>query len=125
MKPRIRSAPSHVMPLDDPNNPLAIEIRKEAAEAYFAACKKMVASLAALKTFDQALPPATRGNKEIMRRSRLLEDAVERVYFVVIQREAMKLSGYEQFFETYEVPDEVRSRLGTPRSHQSDHSRGA
>jgi hypothetical protein len=46
------------MPLDDPNNPLAIEIRKEAAEAYFAACKKMVASLAALKAFDQALPPS-------------------------------------------------------------------
>ena len=113
------------MPLDDPNNPLAIEIRKEAAEAYFAACKKMVASLATLKAFDQALPPTTRDNKEITRRSRLLEDAVERVYFVVIQRDAMMLSGYEQFFETYEVPDEVRSRLGAGQSHESDHSRGA
>ena len=113
------------MPSHDPENPLAIEIRKETAEAYFAACKKMVASLGALKAFDQAPPPATRGHKEITRRSRLLEDAVERVYFVVIQREAMKLSGYEQFLETYEVPDEVRSRLGTPRRHESDRPRGA
>ena len=100
------------MPLDDRDNPLAIEIRKETAEAYFAACKKMVASLAALKAFDQARPPATRDHKEITRRSGLLEDAVERVYFVVIQREAIKLLGNENFFEDYNVPNEVRLRMG-------------
>jgi len=97
----------------DPDNPLAVEIQQETAEAYFAACKKMVASIEALKAFDQALASPTRDSEQIKRRSELLEDAVERVYFVVIQREAMKLSGYEQFFENYEVPNEVRTRMGT------------
>ena len=108
------------MPVDDPDNPLALEIRQETAEAYFAACKKMVASLGALKAFDHARASPTRDNE---RRSKLLEDAIERVYFVVIQREAMKLSGYEQFFENYEVPDEVRTRLGTRRRGENDPSR--
>jgi hypothetical protein len=103
------------MPLDDPDNPLAIEIRQETAAAYFAACKKMVTSLESLKAFDHAFPSSSRDDKQITRRSKLLEDAIERVYFVVIQREAMKLSGYEQFFDNYEVPNEVRTRLGTRR----------
>lgn len=104
-----------MMPLDDPDNPLAVEIRQETAAAYFAACKKMVASLEALKAFDHALASANRDHAQVARRSELFEDAVERVYFVVIQREAMKLSGYEQFFDNYEVPNEVRRRLGTRR----------
>jgi len=103
------------MPLDDPDNPLAVEIQQETAAAYFAACKKMVASLEALKAFDHAPASSTRDSEQITRRSKLLEDAVERVYFVVIQREAMKLSGYEQFFDNYEIPNEVRTRLGTRR----------
>ena len=46
------------------------------------------------------------------RRSELLDNAAERVHFVLIQREAMKLSRSETFFEDYEVPDEVQARLG-------------
>ena len=99
----------------DPDNPLAVEIQQEMAAAYFAACKKMVDSLEALKAFDRAVASSTLGNEQIMRRCELLEDAAERVYFVVIQREAMKLSGYEQFFEDYGVPDEVRTRMGARR----------
>jgi len=109
----------------DPDNPLAVEIQQETAAAYFAACKKMVASLEALKTFDHALASSTWDNEQIERRSNLVEDAVERVYFVVIHREAMKLSGYEQFFDNYEVPDEVRTRLGTRRRRGGEYSRGA
>ena len=100
----------------DPDNPLAVEIQQEMAAAYFAACRKMVDSLEALKAFDRAVASSTLDNEQITRRSELLEDAGERVYFVVIQREAMKLSGgYEKFFEDYEVPDEVRTRLGPRR----------
>ncbi len=84
----------------------------------------MVASLEALKAFDHALPSPPPDSEQITRRSKLLDDAVERVFFVVIQREAMKLSGYEQFFENYQVPDEVRMRLGTRRPNDSNHSGG-
>ena len=101
----------------DPDNPLAVEIQQEMAAAYFAACRKMVDSLEALKAFDHAVASSTLDNEQITRRSELLEDAGERVYFVVIQREAMKLSCFEEFFEDYEVPDEVRTRLG-PRQQK-------
>jgi hypothetical protein len=96
----------------DLDNPLATEIRQEMAEAYFGACRKMVVSLEALKAFDRAVATSTVGNESIIGRSALLEDARERVYFVLIQREAMRLSCLEDFFEDYGIPDDVRTRLG-------------
>jgi len=99
------------MPLFDADNPLAAEIQQEMAASYFAACRKMVDALEALKGFDRAVVSATQGNEQITRRSELLEEAAERVHFVVIQREAMQLSGYDAFFEDYEVSDEVRTRM--------------
>ena len=105
------------MPLDDPDNLLGIEIRQEMADAYFAACRKMVDALGALEAFDSAVASPARDNKEITRRSELLEEAAERVYFVVIQREAMKLCSRDEFFSDYGIPDEVRKRLG-PRQRK-------
>lgn len=99
----------------DADNPLAVEIRQEMAEAYFAACRKMVDSLEALKAFDRAVASSTRDNEQIARRAELLEEARERVFFVVIQREAMKFSCFEEFFKDYEIPDEIRTRLGPRR----------
>jgi len=99
----------------DPANPLAVEIQQEMAAAYFAACRKMVDSLEVLKAFDRAVASATPANEQITRRSELLEDAAERVCFVVIQREAMNLSCFEEFFKDYEIPDEVRTRMGPKR----------
>ena len=95
----------------DRDNPLAAEIRREIAEAYFAACRKMVGSLEALKAFDHAVGSSTLDNRQVVRRFELLEEAGERVYFVVIQREAMGLSCFEEFFSEYEVPNDVRMRL--------------
>jgi hypothetical protein len=103
------------MPLDDSNNPLAIEIRQEIAAAYFAACKKMVDALEALKAFDRALASSSPDHEKITRRSELLEAAAERVHFVLIQREAMKLAWYDEFFDDYAVPAEVKARLGARR----------
>ena|SRR5688572_25495543 len=100
----------------DADNPLAAEIRQEMAAAYFAACRKMVDALEALKAFDRnstvGLVPAT----EAAKRGVLLDEARERVYFVVIQREAMKLPTFSTFFEDYDVPEEVRARLGPKAS---------
>jgi hypothetical protein len=99
----------------DRDNPLAAEIRQEMAEAYFAACRKMVDSLEALTAFDRAVVSSTLDNKQITRRAELLEEARERVFFVVIQREAMNFSCFEGFFKDYGIPDEVRTRLGPRR----------
>ena len=96
----------------DPDNPLAAEILQESAEAYFGACKKMVESLEALNAFDRAVASTVLDDEQVARRSELLDNAAERVHFVLIQRDAMKLSWSETFFEDYEVPGEVRARLG-------------
>jgi hypothetical protein len=96
----------------DPDSPFAAEALKEAGEAYFAACKKMVASLEALRAFDRAVDPAARENERAARRSRLLDDAAERVLCVLIQREAMRLSGTQTFLEDYGVAEEVIARMG-------------
>jgi hypothetical protein len=98
----------------DPDNPLAAEILQETAEAYFAACRKMVDSLETLRAFDRAVPSSTE-DAQITPRSQLLDEAAERVHFVLIQRDAMKLSSRETFFDDYGVPDEVRVRLGRRR----------
>jgi hypothetical protein len=105
------------MPLDDPDNPLAIEIQQETAAAYFVACRKMVDALAALQAFDAVVASSGEISEPSQQRCELLESAVERVYYVVIQREAMKLSCSEGFFEVYGVPAEVRARLG-PRQRK-------
>jgi hypothetical protein len=97
----------------DPDNPLSAEILQEAGEVYFAACKKMVGALEALRAFDKAVGPAIRDGKQARRRSQLLDDAAERVHFVLVQREAMKLSGAETFLDDYGVPAEVLGRMGT------------
>ena len=99
----------------DADNPLAVEIRQEMAQAYFAGCKKMVASLEALKAFDRIVASAPLDHEQSLRRSEMLEDAGEQVFFVVIQREAMRLSCFEGFYQDYEIPDELRTRLGPRR----------
>ena len=96
----------------DPDNPLAAEILQEAGEVYFSACKKMVSSLEGLRAFDGAVGPTARDDERVARRSQLLDDAAERVHFVLIQRDAMKLSWSETFLDDYGVPAEVRARLG-------------
>jgi hypothetical protein len=103
------------MLFDDADNPLAIEIRQEMAQAYFGACKKMVDALAALETFDRAVTSATRDRNQMTHRSELVADAAELVHFVVIQREAMALSCLDEFFSGYGIPDEVRRRMGPRR----------
>jgi len=97
----------------DPDNPLAAEILQEAGEAYFSGCKKMVASLEALRAFDRVAAPSVHG-EQVTRRSQLLDDAAERVHLVLIQRDAMQLSKSETFFEDYGVPADVKARVGQP-----------
>jgi len=96
----------------DPDNLLASEILQEAGEIYFSACKKMVSSLEALRSFDREVGSAALDDKRVARRSQLLDDAAERVYFILIQRDAMQLSGSETFIDDYEIPAEVLVRMG-------------
>ena len=100
----------------DADNPLAIEIHQEIAASYFAACKKMTAALDALHAFDRGFVGTHTNQEEAERRVEMLKFAAERVYFVLIQREAIKLSRPEEFLDAYAVPAEVRAQLGRHRS---------
>lgn len=97
--------------IDD--NPLNAEILAEKASAYFATIRKMEAALTALLSFDAQPTSANATTRERMRhREELLATAAEIVWFFIIQREAMKLPYYEELFVEFEIPDEVRARMG-------------
>lgn len=104
------------MPDEDADNPLAIEIKQEKAAAYFAICKKMLAAIEALLTFDRNLPLRDVTLQQKARRSELLADAAELVFFFVIQREAMQLSIHDELFDDYGIPEEVRKAMGSRES---------
>jgi len=86
------------------DNPLEIELLEEKATSYFATVKKMQA---ALREFDQA---------GAGQRSELLAEAAERVWFFLVQREAMRLPFYKTIFADFEIPPEVQARIGPKRS---------
>jgi hypothetical protein len=95
-------------------NPLAAEIQQEIAATYFTACRRMAAALDALQAFDAEAPPEL-DDARAARRADLLADAAERVYYVVVQREALQMSSGRAFFAAYRVPDEVRLCMGPRR----------
>ena len=96
----------------DSDNPLAAEIRREMAHAYFASCKKMVAALDALTKFDLETVNSGQNQNHDLHRSELLAAAAERIYFVIIQREAMKLPWHDSFFEDYDISEELKTHIG-------------
>ena len=98
----------------DPDNLLGAEILQEADEAYFAGCKRMVASLEALSAFDRGVGSSAQDDEQVRRRTQLLDEAAELVHFVVIQRDAMQLSWSETFLDDYGVPADVKARVGQP-----------
>ena len=99
------------MRFSDLDTPLASEIQQEMVARYFAECKKMGDSLIALREFDRIHASTVLTQEQITRRSELLEKAGERVHFVIIQREALQLSRVDQFFQDYEIPEEVKACL--------------
>lgn len=61
----------------DPDNPLAAEILHEAGQAYFAACKRMVAAVEALSAFDRAFGSSAGNREQARRRALLLDEAAQ------------------------------------------------
>ncbi len=62
------------------------------------------------------LSKAARGPREQRLREYLLEEACERLWFVVVQREAIGLTRHEVLYEVLRVPAEVRHGMGPRRS---------
>jgi hypothetical protein len=90
-----------------------LEMQAEKAAAYVATIRRMNAAIAALSKFDRNQTTETSADPKIKRqREELLAVAAEQVWFFVIQREAMKLPYYEELFADFDIPNEVRERMG-------------
>ena len=95
------------------DNPLAAELIGEYATAYFSTAKKMAASLKALRDLDEKrMLPSAGPDEQVGRREEILAEAAERAWFFIVQREALKLPYYEEMFADFDIPDEVRKRMG-------------
>lgn len=104
---RCRAAPATFPRVGDANDAVAREIRAEKAGAMARAVEALERALSVLAAHDAA-PGAGR---EAIRRD-LLHEAGERLWFVVIQREAMGLTRHEVVYDVLRVPPEVRRRMG-------------
>ncbi len=51
-------------------------------------------------------------------RAALLEEAGERLWYVVVQREAIGLTRHEVLYDVLRVPGEVRRAMGPARRHR-------
>ena len=93
-------------------NPLAAEILAEKASAYFATVRRMQSALAALAAHDARRAHDSPDGEYQRHRDDLLAEAAEQAWFFIIQREAMKLPYYEEIFVDFDIPEEVRKKMG-------------
>jgi hypothetical protein len=90
------------------------EIRSEKAGALARAVERLERALAALAQHDAEVSAGASAGAAQRRRD-LLEEAGERLWFVVIQREAIGLRRHEVLYEVLRVPQDVRRAMGPRR----------
>ncbi|HSM91980.1 MAG TPA: DUF6665 family protein [Anaeromyxobacteraceae bacterium] len=88
----------------DAQESIVREIQSEKAATLARAARGLERALAEL----EAAPPE--------RRPEAFAEAAERLWCVVVQREAMGVLRHETLYETYRVPREVRLRMGPRRT---------
>jgi hypothetical protein len=90
--------------------PVELELMAEKASSLAVASAKLEAALAALAAADQ---PASSGAVETRgRRSELRAEAARRLWYLIVQREAIGLRSHEDVFRLYRIPPEVRVYSG-------------
>src|SRR5271170_1838637 len=85
---------------------LEYEIAEERASALGRLGRRLEAALAALAAY----PPTATSGRTI--RDGLVEEAGYALWLFVVQREACGLNDSSHVMRTYEVPNEVRARMG-------------
>ena len=71
----------------------------------------------AVEALERALAElaSTAGPRQHRLREYLLEEAAERLWFVVVQREAIGVMRHEVLYEVLQIPTEVRRAMGPRR----------
>jgi hypothetical protein len=93
------------------------EIRSEKAGALSRVAEGLERALAELSRVEAAIAAAeVVSTALLLRRQDCLSEAGERLWYFVIQREALGLVRHETVFDVYRVPREVRLAMGPRRS---------
>ncbi|WP_460451077.1 DUF6665 family protein [Alsobacter sp. SYSU BS001988] len=89
-------------------NVLDAEIAQQKAEALGDMGRKVEQALARLREFDAR----DEAGREAGQRSRLLDDAAQKVWAFMVQRELCGLRHWEAVVKSYAIPREVLNRMG-------------
>lgn len=96
--------------MDPSRSPLELEILAEQAHSLARATRLLEASLLALARASAAARPGPRPQGP--GREALLQEACERLWEVIVQREAMGITLHDILYEVLRVPAEVRAGMG-------------
>lgn len=94
-------------------NPVDYEILEEKAASLVRVTRELEAALAALARAEQEIAATPSPGAELLAaRGGLRERAAEWLWYVVVQREAIGVTSHDALFETYQIPPDVRRRMG-------------
>ena len=103
------------MPMLTFKNPaatLAFEIGQEKASALGRQGRRLETTLAVLRAYDCAHPQEAAARRSDRARARLVADAGEALWYLMVQRDACGLYGSSALIADYRVPPEVVNRAG-------------
>jgi hypothetical protein len=94
--------------------PVELELQAERANALAISSDRLQAALAEFARAEAALAAAAPGDRARLLEERMLRraEAAERLWFVMVQREAIGLAQHEAVTRIYQVPAEVRQHAG-------------
>ena len=102
-----------MQPFKTPYATLEFEIAQEKASALGRLGRRLEAALAALRAFDaKHREAAIRGTEARERRDRLVAEAGEALWYLMVQRDACGFYNSVAVIRDYGVPGEVVNRLG-------------
>ena len=90
---------------------LDYELREQKAQTLGTAARQVQQALAALRAFDARDPRSV----EEDRRGALLDEAADRVWIFMVQRELCGFRNWEAVVRDYSIPREVLNRVGKVR----------
>lgn len=100
----------------DSHEAVVREIRSEKAGALARVAEGLERALADLARVEAAIARATRVSAALLAtRDDCVSEAGERLWYFVIQREAVGLMRHDTVFDVYRVPNEVRLAMGPRR----------
>jgi len=101
-----------MLTIKNPAAALAFEIEQEKASALGRQGRRLETALALLRAYDSAHPQQTAARRSERERAKLVADAGEALWYLMVQRDACGLYGNSALIADYGVPPEVVNCAG-------------